>query len=101
MSLADARKLKDQARAVLAKGDDPRAAKQEKKRADRERRGITFASQAEAFIDKARSEGKAQATMSKTEWLLGVACEEVGNTPITDTTAPMILTCLRRVEAKG
>lgn len=101
VSLADARKLKDQARATLAKGSDPGAAKQEQKRANRERRGITFAAQADAFIDKARREGKAAATMSKLEWLLGMACAEFGTTPITDITAPMILTCLRRVEAKG
>lgn len=101
VSLADARKLKDQARAALAKGEDHGAAKQEQKRLDRERRGVTFASQAEAFMDKARREGKAEATMSKTEWLLGMACAEFGSTPISDITAPMILTCLRRVEAKG
>lgn len=101
VSLADARKLKDQARATLAKGEDPGAVKQEQKRVDRERRGITFAAQAEAFMDKARREGKANATMSKTEWLLGMANAEFGSRPISDITAPMILTCLRSVEAKG
>ena len=101
VSLADARKLKDQARATLAKGDDPGAAKQEQKRADRERRGVTFAAQADAFIDKARREGKADATMSKTEWLLDMARADFGTIPITDITSPVILACLRKVEAKG
>lgn len=101
VSLADARKLKDQARATLAKGIDPGAAKQERKRADRERRCITFATQAEAVLDKARREGKAPSTMAKNEWLLGIACEEFGSTPISDIKAPMILACLRRAEAKG
>lgn len=101
ISLARARQLRDEARTVLAAGDDPGELKQERKRADRDRRGITFASQAEAFIDKARREGKAQATMGKTEWLLGMAIDAFGLRPITEVTAPMILDCLRRVETKG
>lgn len=101
ISLARARQLRDEARSLLAAGSDPGEIKQERKRADRERRGITFASQAEAFIDKAHREGKAQATMDKTEWLLGMANDAFGARPITDVTPPMILDCLRRVEAKG
>ena len=101
VTLADARKLKDQARATLAAGADPGTAKQEQKRAARERRGITFAAQADAFIDKAQREGKASATMAKTEWLLNMACSDFGAKPISEVTAPMILSCLRRVEAKG
>lgn len=101
VSLADARRRRDDARVALAQGNDPGAAKQEQKRMDRERRGITFASQAEAFIDKARREGKAQATMDKTEWLLGMAIDAFGAKPISEVTPPLILDCLRRVEAKG
>ena len=62
VSLARARQLRDEARAVLAAGRDPGEVKQERKREERDKLGITFASQAEAFIDKARREGKAQAT---------------------------------------
>lgn len=87
VSLADARKLKDQARATLAKGIDLGEAKQEQKRADRERQGITFASQADAVLDKARREGKAPTTMAKTEWLLGIACEAFGSIPISKVDA--------------
>ena len=99
IGLAQARQLRDDARAVLAAGGDPSEVKQERKRADRERRGITFASQAEAFIDKARREGKAQATMDKTEWLLGMAIDAFGSKPISEVTPPMILDCLRRVDS--
>ena len=101
IGLAQARQLRDEARAVLAAGGDPSEVKQERKRTERERRGITFAAQAVAFIDKARREGKAQATMDKTEWLLGMAIDALGSKPISDVTPPMILDCLRRVEAKG
>lgn len=58
VSLADARRLRDEARAVLADERDPSVEKQERKRAEAERRGVTFAFQAEAFIDKPRREGK-------------------------------------------
>lgn len=101
VSLADARKLKDRARSDHAKGGDPSAAKREARRVDRERQGITFASQADAVLDKARREGKAPTTMAKTDWLLGIACEAFGSIPISEIDAPMILACLRRVEAKG
>lgn len=101
VSLSSARKLRDDARAILAAGGDPGQVKQERKRAERDSRGITFAAQAEAFIEKARREGKAQATMDKTEWLLGMATEAFGSRPITEVTPPMILDCLRKVEAKG
>jgi len=79
VGLARARQLRDEARAALAAGSDPGELKQERKRADHERQGITFASQAMAFIDKARREGKAQATMDKTELLLGMANDTFGS----------------------
>lgn len=101
VSLADARRKKEEARAALAADRDPGAEKQEKKRAERARLSITFAGQAEAFIEKARKEGRANATMDKTEWLLGMAIDAFGSRPITDVTAPIILQCLRRIEAKG
>lgn len=101
VSLARARQLRDEARALLASGADPGEVKQERKRAERDRRRITFASQAETFMEKARREGKAKATMDKTQWLLGIATDAFGSRPITEVTAPIILDCLRRLEAKG
>lgn len=101
VSLADARRLRDKARASLARGDDPGAEKQERKRAERNRLDATFASQADAFIEKARKEGRAKSTMDKTEWLIGMAVDAFGSKPISEVTAPIILDCLRRVEAKG
>ena len=101
VSLADARRLKDEARASLARGDDPGAEKQERKRAERNRLDATFASQADAFIEKARKEGRAKSTMDKTEWLIGMAVDAFGSKPISEVAAPIILDCLRRVEAKG
>ena len=101
VSLADARRLKDEARAYLAKGTDPGALKQERKRTERKRLGATFASQAKAFIEKARKEGRTKSTMDKSAWLIGMAIDAFGSKPIADVTAPIFLDCLRKVEAKG
>lgn len=101
VGLARARQLRDEARAVLSAGRDPGELKQERKRAERIRRGTTFSSQADAFIEKAQREGKAQATMDKTKWLLGMATDALGTKPISEITPPIILDCLRQVEAKG
>ena len=101
ISLAQARMLKEEARAKLAQGIDPSEAKQEAKREIREVQSHTFTKIGEAFLEKQRKEGKTQATLDKTTYHLKLANTEFGHKPITEITAPMILTCLRRVEAKG
>lgn len=101
VSLAQACKLKDAARAKLAQDVDPSEAKQEAKREKREAQGHTFAKIGESFLEKQRKEGKSQATLDKTIYHLKLANADFGRKPITEITAPMILTCLRKVEAKG
>lgn len=101
VSLSDARKAKEAARATLATGRDPSAAKQEEKKEALKNSEHTFGNFADRFIDKARREGRAPATMAKTEWLLNMAKAEFGSRPIADITAPDILVALRKVEAKG
>ena len=101
VSLAQARKAKDAARADVAAGVDPSEAKQENKRIRMEAKGQTFAKIGEAFLSKQRKEGKSTATLSKTEYHLKLANADFGRKPITEITAPMILKTLRKVEAKG
>lgn len=101
VSLAQARKAKDAARAKVAAGIDPSEAKQEEKRIRLEAKGQTFAKIGEAFMAKQRKEGKSAATLSKTEYHLKLANQDFGRKPITEITAPMILKTLRKVEAKG
>ncbi len=101
ISLSQARKLKDQARADIAAGIDPSDAKQEAKRAARDAREQSFAKIGAAFLDKQRKEGKSKATLDKTAYHLKLANADFGRKPITEITAPMILRCLRKVEAKG
>ena len=101
ITLAQARGKKDEARALLASGKDPGDAKKDQQRQERARRGNTFEVMAQEFSAKAIAEGRAAATQLKTEWLLNMAIASFGRRPITDVTAPMILACLRKVEAKG
>ena len=101
VSLAQARKAKEEARAMVDAGEDPSEAKQEDKRVRLEAKGQTFAKVGEAFLEKQRKEGKSKATLDKTEYHLKIANRDFGRRPITEITAPMILKTLRKVEAKG
>lgn len=101
VSLAEARAARDAARVLVARGDDPSAAKQDRKREEKERRGLTFATQARAYFDKTRKEGRAASTLDKTEWLLEMAIADFGRKPMSEVTSPIVLRCLRKVEAKG
>lgn len=101
VTLAQARKAKEEARAKIAAEIDPSEAKQTEKRVKREEAGQTFEKIGAEFLDKQRKEGKTKATLDKTEYHLKLANSDFGRRPITEITAPMILKTLRKVEAKG
>lgn len=101
ISLAEARSARDRARALVAKSQDPSIAKQDHKREERERRGLTFETQAQAYFEKTQKEGRAASTLDKTQWLLDLAVADFGRKPMSEITSPMVLRCLRKVEAKG
>ncbi|MBU2868668.1 tyrosine-type recombinase/integrase [Pacificibacter marinus] len=101
VSLAKARKAKEVARSQVAEGIDPSEAKQEAKALAREAHGNTFEKIGVAFLNKQQIEGKSKATLDKTAYHLKLANTAFGRKPITEITAPMILKCLRKVEAKG
>ena len=101
VTLAQARKAKEEARAKVAAGADPSEAKQAEKRVKREEAGRTFEKIGGEFLDKQRKEGKTKATLDKTEYHLKLANRDFGRRPITEINAPLILKTLRKVEAKG
>jgi len=86
---------------MLANGDDPGVAKQEQKLQRKAAKEQTFAHLVQKFMEKVRKEGKAQAAQDKTTWLLDMANADFGKKPIAEITSPMVLACLRKVEAKG
>lgn len=101
ISLAQARSAKEDARALIAQGVDPSDAKQDAKRERLEIKERTFEKIGEAFLEKQRKENKSKATLDKTAYHIKLANIDFGKKPITEITAPMILSCLRKIEAKG
>src|SRR5690349_15274684 len=67
VSLSDARAQRDAARKHLTDGIDPAVQKKLEKQA----KVVTFRLVADELLDKMRREGRAEATLTKTTWLLG------------------------------
>jgi integrase len=91
VSLADARKLRDAAKDMLARGIDPRVKV--------DVGGDTFGEVAKDYLAKVTSEEKSPLTIAKKEYLLGFL-SEFNDRPISSITAPELLKVLRRTEAK-
>lgn len=98
LGLKDAREAREQARSALAKGADPAEKKQSDKRAAKINAANTFSSVAKAYIDKNRRDGKADATVTKREWFLGVVERPLGNRPIAEIQPYEILDAVRPFE---
>ena len=81
-------------------GLDPSQQKRLTKLAVASEQANTFELIAAEFLDKKRGEGKAAATLSKLEWLIGIAKPALGPRAITAITAPEVLKVLRGVEAR-
>ncbi|MEP3629108.1 MAG: integrase arm-type DNA-binding domain-containing protein [Hyphomicrobiales bacterium] len=99
ISLAEARKRRDQAKEQIAVGSDPSVEVKLKKAQRKFVADNTFGGIADEFIAKCILEGKADNTIKKKRWLLEHA-KPLKNRPITEITAAEILTPLRAVEAK-
>jgi len=101
VTLADARRLRDNAKALLAKGINPSQQAKLERITRQASNAVTFKSVADEFLQKIGKEGKAEATRRKKEWLLGLAMTDIGSRPISEISAAEILVPLRRIEAKG
>ena len=95
VSLADARQARDAARLLLAAGQDP----SEERKA--ETPSNTFRGIAEEYIARLSKEGRADTTISKTQWLLNFAYPILGDLSIRKVDAATVLKALRQVEARG
>lgn len=101
VSLAVARRRREQAKELIAAGIDPSV----KTKAEKHERLIagrnTFAAVADEFLEKGEREGLADVTLCKKRWLLGMAKASFGTRPIRDITAADILVSLKKVERAG
>jgi integrase len=98
--LKEARARRDEAKRQLDVGLDPSQQKRLAKLATIAGQANTFEALAAEFLDKKRGEGKAEATLSKLEWLVRIAKTSLGPRPITEITAPEVLKVLRSCEAR-
>ncbi len=101
VSIKAAREAREIAKRILTAGGDPSRAKQDTKRVEKESTRHTFRAIAAELVKKKRSENKADATIVKLEWLLGMANEVIGDRPIREISAAEVLAVLRKFEARG
>jgi len=100
VSLADARQRRDDAKRLLSAGIDPSEERRQEKVA-RAFPGESFREVAAEYVKKLKKEGRAEATITKIEWLLSFANPKLGDRPMRSITAPEILVVLREVEKRG
>lgn len=99
VSLKDARELRDEARALLAKGLDPADQKRRAKQAAKIGAANTFAAVAESYIAKNERDGLAESTVIKRRWLLKSLLKALGHRPLSEIEPFAILDAVRPFEA--
>jgi hypothetical protein len=93
VSLKVARETRDRAKELLAAGADPAAAKRIARQEAELASANTFRAIADEYVAKIRREGRAAATLTKAEWLLGFANERLGGRGIQEITAAEVSGC--------
>lgn len=101
LSLEAARMKASEARAQLADGIDPAAAKRLDKIAKKVSTTNTFSIVADEYLAKLRAEGRAPATVDKARWLIDLARPQLGQRPIADIKPAEVLTVLQKIAARG
>lgn len=95
VSLQDARKRRDEARALVAKGLDPA---EERKRAELEadiRNANSFECIAKEYLEKIAVEGREAVTIKKSQWLLSLLTPAIGAMPVADIKPAQLLAAIK------
>jgi integrase len=101
VSLAEARKLRDEAKALVAAGKDPAIERRQAKLVAALAAETTFVSVAREFIGKKMAgEGRAQTTIDKALWYLD-QLKPLHPIPVGQIRPADVLAALKRIEAKG
>ncbi len=100
VSLAEARKLREETKTLIAQGIDPGAAKKENEAA-RVREGETFEAVAREWHTKFLSKWTDSTAKSILAMLSRDVFGEIGDQPLAEITARTLLALLRRIEARG
>lgn len=100
VTLAAARTERDKARDLLAEGRDPCRTKK-LVRLEAKYSADSFEAVANEYVAKLRREGRAEATLTKVEWLLSLAIPDLGSSSVKTIRPIEILDVLRKVEKRG
>lgn len=104
VSLADARRRRDDARGLLAAGKDPSREKQRDKVRSRADATNTFTAVAAEYCAKRRRDGDkawSPATAKRSEYPLSLLDRSIGNMAVHAIEPPDVLAAVRKIEAKG
>lgn len=101
VGLADARRLRDEAKRKLAQGFDPCLAKKRDQLAAKTAAGDTFGVLADEFIEKLKRDKRAEPTITKNTWMLNTLVAKLRPYPITQITAKDVLAVLTTIEKSG
>lgn len=100
LSLQQARRKRDEARAQLIDGIDPVEEKRQRRLEAELAAKTTFGLVADEYIQKMQREGKSPATIKKARWFLELL-EGIAKRPIASVTPHELLDVLKRVERRG
>jgi integrase len=101
VGLAEARKRRDAARAMIADGIDPSLDRKRKRAAAKVSADDSFARIAEEYITKMANEHRAPSTVDKARWFLSLLAPAIGTLPVNEVDPQMLLAALKRLEGKG
>lgn len=102
IGLADARRLRDEAKKLLASGVDPSADKKVRRIAAAVATESTFGGIAAEYLARIDKDGAAPSTLTKNKWMLqDLAGPSLGARPIAEITAAEVLTLLQDIERSG
>ncbi|MES2320829.1 MAG: integrase arm-type DNA-binding domain-containing protein [Pseudomonadota bacterium] len=101
VTLASARKRRDQARVLLAEGIDPAAAKRSQKISDTAAAQQTFEAVAHQWLANIGPSRSASTQEKVTGWLQQNIFPWIGKNPIAQVTARDVLAAVRKIEARG
>jgi hypothetical protein len=101
VSLAEARNMRDKAKALIAQGIDPNEQKKEKKRKQWQERELKFIDVAHEWLEKRKGEIKPATYNGIVKRLEKDVFNEIGHIPMADLNAQDILQMSKRVESRG
>lgn len=99
--LADARARRDEARKQVAAGLDPAQLKLAGRKAAKIAAANTLRAVGDEWYQKCVGEALAPITLRKIRWLLDIANQTLGATPVTEITPPECIAVLRQLEGTG